>query len=105
MSDVVGVMYAGKLVEIGKGHEFRQRPLHPYAQALTATAFTTRGNAVLLAGEPASPVSPPTGCRFHPRCPLYERLGKPSICEESEPALVAEGRSHDVACHFASSDT
>jgi oligopeptide/dipeptide ABC transporter ATP-binding protein len=100
MSNDVAVMYAGKFVEISSSERFRSGPLHPYSQALAAAGSSGRDTETFLDGEPPSPAQPPPGCRFHPRCPLFERLHKPSVCTEVEP-LLREGPAEDVACHFA----
>ena len=61
---------------------------------------TKRRSRVILKGDVPSPVNPPTGCRFHPRCPLREELGSPAICAEQVPPLIQLGEGHTCACHF-----
>ncbi len=61
---------------------------------------TIRRTRVILKGDVPSPVNPPTGCRFHPRCPLREQLGNPAICAEAIPPLIDIGDDHLCACHF-----
>ena len=95
----VAVMYLGKIVEEAPTDELYARPLHPYTQALlTAAPRRTPGSrpASVLAGEPPSPVNPPSGCRFHPRCPIAE-----AICSREEPLLLPSGGGRRVACHLA----
>ena len=97
VSDRVAVMYLGKLCEVGPGDAVYRQPMHPYTRALldsvpgAANAKTTR----TIRGEPPSPVSPPSGCRFRTRCPRAEPR---CASEEPEPRELATG--HSVACHF-----
>ena len=99
MSDRVAVMYLGKIVEMTPTDIFRD-VLHPYTAALVSAVPVPdpalKGRAHVLAGEVPSAISPPTGCRFHPRC----RFAK-DICAQEEPLLNAMGDGHLVACHFA----
>ncbi len=101
MSSRVAVMYLGKIVETASSEDFFSRPLHPYAQALLQAALPYRParkvkKEVPLIGEVPSPLNPPSGCRFHPRCP--ERFGP---CSEFEPKLLPSvGGTHQVACHL-----
>ncbi|MFK3979053.1 dipeptide ABC transporter ATP-binding protein [Micromonospora sp. NPDC050397] len=98
MADRIGVMYLGKLVEVGPAHDVVRAARHPYTQALVdAVPTATPGPAaardsVTIRGELPSAVNPPTGCRFRTRCPLAQQ-----ICE-TEPPLA--GDLHRVACHF-----
>ncbi|MCC6297691.1 MAG: ABC transporter ATP-binding protein [Anaerolineales bacterium] len=106
ISDRIGVMYLGKLVEVGSAQDVFEEPLHPYTQALFASiplpiVDKTR-ELKALEGNVPSPVNPPSGCRFHTRCPMAQK-----ICQETEPALrqVRSGVSSSlsarrVACHF-----
>jgi oligopeptide/dipeptide ABC transporter ATP-binding protein len=100
MSDVVGVMYLAKIMELGPSEEIFENPLHPYTRKLLAAvpliSSTLRRERIKLRGEPPSPISPPSGCRFHTRCPWAKKR-----CEMEEPVLVADGSTHYVACHFA----
>jgi oligopeptide transport system ATP-binding protein len=97
MSHAVGVMYAGKIVEMAPGLALYGTPLHPYTQALIAAVPIPDPNVpvvTVVGGEVPNPAHPPSGCRFHPRCPLND----PSICPISEPRLLEEERDHMVAC-------
>lgn len=100
LSDRIGVMYLGKFVELGETEELYGNPLHPYTQALLSAALPADPNAVrretALAGEVPSALTPPSGCRFHPRCPIAE-----AACSEVEPALRELRPNHWVACHLA----
>jgi len=97
ISDRVAVMYLGKIVEQAKTEEIYKNPMHPYAQALFNSIPipdpTRRRERAPLSGEPPSPVNPPSGCRFHPRCSLATKT-----CEHEEPPLVDVGNEHYVAC-------
>ena len=97
ISDRVAVMYLGKFVEQAKTEEIYKNPMHPYAQALFNSIPipdpTRRRERAPLSGEPPSPVNPPSGCRFHPRCSLAT-----NTCEHEEPPLVDVGNEHYVAC-------
>jgi oligopeptide/dipeptide ABC transporter ATP-binding protein len=95
----VAVMYLGKIVEEAPAGELYARPLHPYTKALLEAAPRRDPQAPparVLPGEPPSPVNPPSGCRFHPRCPIAE-----AICSREEPLLLAIGEERRVACHLA----
>jgi oligopeptide transport system ATP-binding protein len=98
ISSKVGVMYVGKMVESGEGTEIYQHTAHPYTKALFGAAFhqsTDSTEPLILPGEVASPLNPPSGCRFHPRCPHAM-----SICSEVEPELKEITSGHTVACHL-----
>jgi oligopeptide/dipeptide ABC transporter ATP-binding protein len=103
ISNRVAVMYLGKIVEIALTEELFKKPLHPYAQALFASIPipdpTKRKERPPLTGEVPSPVNPPSGCRFHPRCPLAT-----DVCREEEPQLIDVGHGHLVACHAVASN-
>jgi peptide/nickel transport system ATP-binding protein len=99
MSDYIAVMYLGKIVELGPAEEVFEKPLHPYTQMLLASIpipdprKAREKRAIKIVGEPPSPINPPPGCRFHPRCPkAVER------CRREEPPLVEAERGHWVAC-------
>jgi oligopeptide/dipeptide ABC transporter ATP-binding protein len=103
ISDRVAVMYLGKIVEIGERDEVYERPLHPYTRALLSSVPVPdrkRGAArgagrIRLGGEPPSPVDPPSGCSFHPRCWKAQEL-----CRQVEPPLEVKPGLHRAACHF-----
>ncbi|MDO8472855.1 MAG: ATP-binding cassette domain-containing protein [Dehalococcoidia bacterium] len=99
MSNRIGVMYLGKLVECADSDELYTRPLHPYTQALYLSALPSRPELrrqeFKLQGEVPSPINPPSGCRFHPRCSRAE-----AVCSEAEPELKQMGGDHQVACHM-----
>ncbi|THF84623.1 ABC transporter ATP-binding protein [Cohnella fermenti] len=99
LSDRIGVMYLGKLVEIAPSHELFLRPAHPYTKALIASVpsadLGAKRERITLQGEIPSPARPPSGCRFHTRCPLAT-----ARCREEEPALRAVDPEHVVACHY-----
>lgn len=99
ISDRVGVMYLGKLVEFASTSELYARPLHPYSVALLSAIPipdpTAKKKRVILAGEVPSPVNPPAGCRFHPRCESAMQ-----VCQTEAPQLMDVGNGHMVACHL-----
>jgi len=97
--DRIGVMYLGKFVEVGGTEDVTQHPLHPYTEALIAAVPvpdpTGRKTKVIVKGEVPNPLNPPSGCRFHPRCPYAQE-----ICRKEEPKLVEVEKGRFVACHF-----
>ena len=101
LADRIGVMYLGKLVEVGSGEDIYRRPAHPYTDALIKTipvpdpAAEKAKTEVGIRGELPSPINPPSGCRFRTRCPRAQ-----SLCSEEEPLLRAFGPDHQAACHF-----
>jgi oligopeptide/dipeptide ABC transporter ATP-binding protein len=98
LADLVGVMYAGKLVEVAPMEEIFKSPLHPYTKGLLASNPTVstfmEKIQMQLKGEIAFPVNPPAGCRLEPRCPI--RVDK---CKSIEPPLANKGSNHWAACH------
>jgi len=103
ISDRVGVMYLGKLVEFGDEPQIYTRPVHPYTQALLSAVPVPDPTGrelrqrIVLTGDPPSPVNPPPGCRFHTRCWKAQ-----DICKTDQPELtVRPGTHHPSACHFA----
>ena len=104
ISDRVAVMYLGRIAELAGRRELFQRREHPYTSALMSAIPipdpSMRRKRVILKGDVPSPVNPPTGCRFHPRCPLRDELGSPAICAEAVPPLIQLGDDHLCACHF-----
>jgi len=107
ISDRVAVMYLGKVVEIGPPDQLYASPGHPYTRALLSAVPVPDPTAerkrkrVILKGDVPSPVNPPPGCRFHTRCWLYERLGKPENCRTIDPPLAELEGEHRAACHYA----
>ncbi len=100
ISDRVGVMYLGEIVELADSQTIHNRPLHPYTQALLSAAPIPDPQRVqshvILTGDVPSPISPPPACRFHTRCPYTEQ-----ICMDHAPKLRDIASGHTVACHFA----
>ena len=104
VSDRVAVMYLGKVVEMAEGESLYGRPRHPYTNALLSAAsvadpdLAQRRQRIILVGDVPSPVNPPSGCRFHPRCPKAQKR-----CVAEEPRLIArldDADEHRTACHF-----
>jgi oligopeptide transport system ATP-binding protein len=99
ISDRVAVMYLGKIVELGPAAEVIDHPRHPYTRALVSAIPTPNPDVertrrrIVLAGDPPSPINPPSGCAFHPRCAYAQ-----AACKTTVPALVADTPNHEVAC-------
>jgi peptide/nickel transport system ATP-binding protein len=101
VSTRIAVMYLGSIVELGPAEEIFARPAHPYTDALIsavpvpAIGLEGRRKRVILAGDVPSPISPPSGCRFHPRCPIAQER-----CRNERPKLLEQPSGKSVACHF-----
>ena len=99
MSNRIAVMYLGKIVELAPAKELFENPLHPYTKALFSSIpipdpeIAKKRARMKIVGEPPSPINPPSGCRFHPRCPYVK-----DICRTKEPPFVEVGRDHYVSC-------
>ncbi len=105
LSDRIAVMYLGKVVETADRNDIYDHPQHPYTKALLSSIpvpdpLVEQARApILLKGEIPSPVNPPSGCRFHTRCPIARA---PGICSQQEPKLEPHGQPDQIAaCHFA----
>src|SRR5207245_1939041 len=104
-SDRVAVMYLGRIAELGGVEELYQNPRHPYTVALLSAIPNPnpriRRKRLVLRGDVPSPAAPPSGCRFHTRCWLRERLGNPENCVTQDPPLREVAPGHMTACHWA----
>ncbi len=100
ISDRVAVMYLGKIVELAETEELFTHPMHPYTEALLSAVPVPdpdyKKERILLQGDVPSPINPPPGCYFHPRCSYAKE-----ICSKEAPKFVDMGGDHYVACHFA----
>jgi len=99
ISDRIAVMYLGKLVELADKEELFDNPQHPYTEALLSAIPIpnpeVRKERIILEGDVPSPIDPPKGCRFHPRCRYAQ-----DVCKQLEPRFVDIGEEHYVACHL-----
>ncbi len=97
----VAVMYLGRVVELATSEQIYSRPRHPYTEALLSAAPepdpTASKRRLILEGDVPSPLDPPTGCTFHPRCPIAEK----GLCDREVPGLRTLESGHEVACHLA----
>src|SRR5262249_19521239 len=100
ISDRVMVMYLGEIVETGPAETLFAGPRHPYTRALIAAMPSLdpdrRSAEPPISGDPPSPISPPSGCRFHTRCPFAE-----PVCSRTAPPLTAVGAGHLTSCHLS----
>ncbi len=94
----IAVMYLGKIVEIGPTRDIINKPAHPYTIGLLSSIPSTRKRIkkITITGEIADPKNPPSGCRFHPRCPFAT-----SKCKNEEPSFIKVSENHFAACHYA----
>jgi peptide/nickel transport system ATP-binding protein len=108
VSDVLAVMYLGRIVEVGPTDAVVAQPQHPYTRALLAAVPRLGGGPIvdLELGDPPDPHQPPSGCHFHPRCPVGPTVApERRVCIESDPREGAEQRVHRTSCHFAPAES
>jgi oligopeptide/dipeptide ABC transporter ATP-binding protein len=98
MSHRIAVMYLGEIVEIANADQLYRRPLHPYTRALMSAtpSLAQKADRIVLEGEPPDPGRPPSGCEFHPRCPMCQQ-----VCRGDDPTLLEWLPGRLAACHFA----
>jgi oligopeptide/dipeptide ABC transporter ATP-binding protein len=102
ISDRVGVMYLGKMVDLADSNELYEHPRHPYTGALLSAIPIANPRigrdrkSTVLEGDVPNPINPPSGCRFHPRCPRFQE----ETCDVVEPLLRDPGNGHATACFF-----
>ncbi|MOA09883.1 Oligopeptide transport ATP-binding protein OppF [compost metagenome] len=100
LCDRVGVMYLGSMVEMAGKKQLFSNPMHPYTRALMSAIPipdpTLKRERIVLQGDIPSPANPPSGCKFHTRCPIAS-----DICKKHTPEFIDKGNKHFVACHFA----
>ena len=101
ISDTIGVMYLGSLVELGESYELNRHPIHPYTQTLLSAVpvpdpkLSRTRKRIILEGDVPSPMNPPSGCRFHTRCPYATQK-----CREEMPQFKEHEPGHWAACHL-----
>jgi oligopeptide/dipeptide ABC transporter ATP-binding protein len=99
MADRIAVMYLGRVVELGPAAQVLRQPMHPYTRALVSAVPVPdpvrelQRQRVILQGDPPSPMNPPKGCAFHPRCAYAA-----AVCREGRPPLLAHHPGHEAAC-------
>jgi peptide/nickel transport system ATP-binding protein len=108
MADHIAVMYLGKIVETGETQKILTLPAHPYTRKLVSSVPSMRRGALLpepLGGDVPSPVNPPRGCAFHPRCPLKKEMESSRLdttpCVAQLPNLLLSRQGTNARCHFA----
>ncbi|MEZ4287095.1 MAG: hypothetical protein R3A47_02900 [Polyangiales bacterium] len=104
ISHRIAVMYLGSVVEIGRSEDIYHHPAHPYTKALLSAVPiadpTEKRSRIVLGGDVPSPIDPPSGCAFHPRCAIAER----GLCDTQTPPLRRVG-DREVACHLVTTDS